>query len=351
MILHGKDFIMEYRRLGRSGLMVSAVTLGTMNFGGPTDDATALKMIDQALDCGINVLDCANAYREGKSEAVLGRALANNGKRHEILLTSKAYLPTGDRPNTSGNSRHNLINSCQASLKRLQTDYIDIFFLHRTDWNIPQEETLGALDYMVRQGYVRYVACSTHPAWRTVEALHIADRKGYPKFICEQPPYSLLDRRIENEIVPMCQAYDMGLMTWSPLAQGILAGRYQTEGDLPSGSRAAQKSIYAERVTDRGIDIARVVSERASANGLSPAALAVAWILHQPAITSVIIGPRTPGHLEDLVSAGDIRLPPDDLAWFDGLVPPGTFVSDHLNTAGWRPNDPGGLMARWNEPA
>jgi aryl-alcohol dehydrogenase-like predicted oxidoreductase len=344
------DIPMQYRRLGRSGLMVSTVTLGTMNFGGPTDDATAFRMVDSALDGGINVLDCANVYREGKSESVLGRALANNGKRHEVLLTTKAYLPTGKRPNTSGNSRHNLINSCRESLKRLQTDYIDIFFLHRTDWNIPQEETLSALDYLVNQGDIRYIACSTHPAWRTVEALHIADLKRYPKFICEQPPYSLLDRRIENEIVPMCQAYDLGLMTWSPLAQGVLAGRYRSEGDFPEGSRAQQKSIYGERVTDRGINIAHQVSDRARTRGWSPTALALAWILHQPAITSVIIGPRTPGHLEDLVSANHIQLSPDDLAWFDTLVPPGTYVSDHFNTAGWQPDAPGGLLARWDEP-
>jgi len=341
---------MQYRRLGRSGLMVSTVTLGTMNFGGPTDDATAFRMVDSALDGGINVLDCANVYRDGKSEAVLGRALANNGKRHEVLLTTKAYLPTGNTPNTSGNSRHNLINSCRESLKRLQTDYVDIFFLHRTDWNISQEETLGALDYMVNQGYIRYVACSTHPAWRTVEALHIADQKGYPKFICEQPPYSLLDRRIENEIVPMCQAYDMGLMTWSPLAQGVLAGRYQSEEEFPAGSRATQKGIYAERVNDRGINIAHQVSEWARAKELTPTALAVAWVLHQPAITSVIIGPRTSEHLADLVAAADIHLPPADLAWFDTLVPPGAFVSDHFNTAGWRPNAPGDLLTRWDEP-
>jgi len=180
--------------------------------------------------------------------------------------------------------------------------------------------------------------------------LHIADRKGYPKFICEQPPYSLLDRRIENDIVPMCQAYDLGLMTWSPLAQGILAGRYQHEDDFPDGSRASQKSICAERITDRGIQAARKVSERAQVNGQSATALAVAWILHQPAITSVIIGPRTPAHLEDLLKADDIRLSRDDLAWFDSLVPPGTFVSDHFNTAGWRPDAPDGLLSRWDAP-
>ena len=326
---------MHYRRLGRSGLMVSEYTLGTMNFGGPTDENSSLLMIDKALDYGINLLDCANIYAEGMSEKILGKALKRNGRRHEVLLTSKAFLPSSNRPNTSGNSRHNLINSCTKSLKRLQTDYLDIFFLHRTDWNIPQEETLSALDFLVNQGYVRYIACSTHPPWRTVEALHISEQKGYPKFICEQPPYSLLDRRIENEIIPMCLEYDMGIITWSPLAQGLLAGRYKKENEFPEGSRATQKNIYAERITEAGVKTAQRIMKWAKKRELSPTALSISWILHQPAITSVIIGPRTPRHLEDLVSAKNIHLSPEELAVFDSLVPPGTFVSDHFNTAGW----------------
>jgi aryl-alcohol dehydrogenase-like predicted oxidoreductase len=327
---------MQYRRLGRSGLMVSEFTLGTMNFGGPTDESTSLLIIDKALDYGINFLDCANVYSNGRSEQILGKALKRNGKRHEVLVTSKAFLPTSEQPNDSGNNRHNLINSCIKSLKRLQTDYIDIFFLHRTDWTTPQEETLSALNYLVDRGYIRYIACSTHPAWRTVEALHIADRKGYPKFVCEQPPYNLLDRRIENEIVPMCQEYDLGIITWSPLAQGLLAGRYMTANNLPGDSRAAQKGIYAERITDVGIKIARHVMDWAEGKGLSPTALSVSWILHQPAITSVIIGPRTHEHLDDLVSAQNIHLSSEYLDWFNSLVPTGTYVSDHFNTAGWR---------------
>lgn len=327
---------MQYRRLGRSGLMVSELTLGTMNLGGPTDESTSTLMIDKSLDYGINLLDCANVYAEGRSEKILGKTLKKNGKRHHVLLTSKVYMPTSGRPNTSGNSRHNLINSCVESLKRLQTDYIDIYFLHRTDWDIPQEETLSALDYLVNQGYIRYIACSTHPAWRTVEALHIADQKGLPKFVCEQPPYNLLDRRIENEVVPMCLSYDLGIITWSPLAQGTLAGRYRTTDNFPEDSRATKKSIYAERITEAGIAIAQEVGKRAKENEQSPASLSVSWILHQPAITSVIIGPRTAEHLDDLVSAQNIHLLPEDLAWFDSLVQPGTNVSDHFNSAGWR---------------
>ena len=327
---------MQYRRLGRSGLMVSELTLGTMNLGGPTDEATSFQMIDRALDCGINLLDCANVYSEGRSEVIVGKALKRNGKRQHILVTSKAYLPTSDRPNSSGNSRHNLINSCQESLKRLKTDYIDIFFLHRTDWTVPQEETLSALGHLVSQGYVRYVACSTHPAWRTVEAMHIADKNGFPKFVCEQPPYNLLDRRIENEIIPMCLEYDLGIITWSPLAQGLLAGRYEQADVLPEDSRAAQKDIYAQRITDAGIKASSKVIARARQTNLSPTALSISWVLHQTAISSVIIGPRTTDHLNDLISALDLRLSKKDLAWFDALVPSGTYISDHFNTAGWR---------------
>ena len=340
---------MQYRRLGRSGLMVSELTLGTMNFGGPTDESTSSLMIEKALDYGINFLDCADVYAGGRSERILGNALKRSGKRQDVLVTTKAFLPSGDGPNDRGNSRHHLINSCQESLKRLQTDYIDIFFLHRTDWNIPQEETLSGLSYLVKQGYIRYVGCSTHPAWRTVEALHLADRKGFPKFICEQPPYNLLDRRMENEVVPMCQAYDLGILTWSPLAQGVLAGRYKTVDRIPKGSRASQKEIYAERVTKEGIRISEQVMTWADEKGLSSTALSVSWILHQPGVTSVIIGPRTPEHLDDLIRSTDICLSSDDLAWFDRLVPPGTNVSDHFNTAGWRPQDALSSMERWRQ--
>lgn len=327
---------MQYRRLGRSGLMVSVLSLGTMNFGDVTEESTSLHIIEKALDHGINFIDTANVYTEGRSEQIVGKALKQNGKRHDIIVASKAFLPTSDKPNEKGNTRHNLINSCHNSLKRLKTDYIDIFFLHRTDWNVPQEETLSALHYLVEKGYIRYTACSTHPAWRTAEAFHIADKMGFPKFVCEQPPYNLLDRRIENEIVPMCKAYDMGIITWSPLAQGMLAGRYTKADTLPTNSRAAQKQIFADRITEAGIRISHQVMTRANERMLSPTALSVSWILHQPAITSVSIGPRKLEHLDDLLCSVDIRLSSDDLAWFDTLVSPGTYVSDHFNTAGWR---------------
>jgi aryl-alcohol dehydrogenase-like predicted oxidoreductase len=327
---------MEYRRLGRSGLKISKLALGTMNFGNPTDKRESFRTVQAALDAGINIFDCADAYADGESERILGRALAENGKRKEVFITSKVFLPTGKGPNDAGNSKHHILAACENSLKRLKTDWIDIYFLHRTDFNVPQEESLATLDLLVRQGKVRYIGCSTHPPWRAVEAWWIADNHHYPKFVCEQPPYNLLDRRVENEIVPMCRAYDMGIISWSPLAQGVLAGRYQDAADIPPGSRGALKTIYAERITQPGIEVARQLSQRATQKGCGLPQLAVAWVLHQPGVTAAIIGPRTLIHLNDLLSAADLNLDDADLDYCNSLVKPGAFVSDHFNTAGWR---------------
>jgi len=326
---------MEFRRLGRSGLKISPLVLGTLNFGNPTPKDEALKMIDRAIETGINLVDSADVYAEGESERILGEALARNGKRKDIFITSKVFMKTGPGPNDAGNSKHHILESCEASLKRLRTDYIDIYFLHRTDFDIPQEESLGALDLLVRQGKVRYIGSSTHPAWRIVEAFWISDRYRYPKFICEQPPYNLLDRRIENEIIPMCRAYDLGLLTWSPLAQGMLACRYTDPFNLPSGSRGSLKDVYAERITKGGIEVSFELAKRAKDKGNTVSQLAVAWVLNQPGITGAIIGPRTLGHLEDLLPSADIKLDESDLLLCDELVPPGTYVSNHFNTSRW----------------
>jgi aryl-alcohol dehydrogenase-like predicted oxidoreductase len=229
------------------------------------------------------------------------------------------------------------LEGCENSLRSLKTDYIDIYFLHRTDFNVPQEETLAALDLLMRQGKIRYTGCSTHPPWRVVEAMWIADKYHYPKFICEQPPYNLLDRRIETEIVPMCREYDLGIISWSPLAQGVLAGRYQDAGNLPTGSRGAFKKIYAERITQQGIEVAQQLAKRARHKGCTLPQLAVAWILHQPRISGAIIGPRTWDHFNDLLAATDVHLDPSDLEFCDALVPPGMNVSDHFNTCRWKP--------------
>ena len=327
--------MMEYRRLGRSGLKIFPLVLGTMNFGSPTPQEESFKIIDRAIEAGINLFDCADVYAGGESEKILGEALARRGKRKDVFVTSKVFMRSGPGPNDAGNSKHHIIESCENSLKRLKTDYIDTYFLHRTDFNVPQEESLGALDLLVRQGKIRYIASSTHPAWRVMEALMISDRYGYPKFICEQSPYNLLDRRIENEIVPMCSAYDLGIITWSPLAQGVLACRYKDPSNLPEGSRGTQKDLYAERITQRGIEVSLELAKRANDKSCTVAQLAVAWILHQAGITGAIIGPRNLGQFEDLLPSAGIKLDDSDLKFCDGLVPPGMNVSNHFNTSNW----------------
>ena len=326
---------METRRLGRSGVKISPLVLGTLNFGSATGRREAFRIVDAALEAGVDLFDCADVYSGGESERILGAALARDGKREQVLLTSKVGLPAGPDPNERGNSRYHIIRSCEQSLKRLQTDRIDIYFLHRTDFSVPQEESLAALDRLVRQGKILYAACSTHPPWRTVEALMLAERHGYPKFVCEQAPYNLLDRRAENEIVPMCRAFDLGLLCWSPLAQGQLAGRYSEAGRFPAGSRATMKAVYGERITDAGIRAALDLAEHFTGRGFSPAQLAVAWLLTQPGVTGVLLGPRTYAQLSELLGAAEVSLTEADLAFCDSLVPPGRFVSDHFNTSGW----------------
>ncbi len=326
---------MQYRRLGRSGLQVSPLVLGTMNFGNPTEEEEAYAIVDAAVEAGINLIDCADIYNQGEAERILGEALKRNGRRHHVILTSKVYNRTGQGPNDQGNTRHHIIEGCEKSLKRLRTDYIDIYFLHRTDFNVPQEESLEALADLRQQGKIRYIACSTHPAWRTVEGLHLAERHGYPKFVCEQPPYNLLDRRIENEIVPMCRHYDLGIISWSPLAQGVLAGKYQDAEQLPEGSRASLRRVFRERVTPAGIAVGQQIVERAKAMGCPASQLAVAWVLHQPGITGTIIGPRNVDQLNDLLPGLDLELSSEDLAFFDELVPPGRYVTSFFNTAEW----------------
>jgi aryl-alcohol dehydrogenase-like predicted oxidoreductase len=326
---------MEYRRLGRSGLNISKLVLGTMNFGRPTDKTESFKIVDAAIDAGINTIDCADVYVEGESERILGEALKRNRKRRNIILTTKVYNRMGPGPNDMGNSRFHIMDGCEQSLRRLQTDVIDIYYLHRTDFNVPQEESLAALDLLIKQGKIRYVACSTFPPWRTVEALMLAERYNYPKFVCEQPPYNLLDRRIENDYIPMCRAYDMGIMSWSPLAHGVLAGRYMDAARMPEGSRGTLRRVFGQRITDPGIEVGHAFVKEATRMGHQPSQLAVAWVLHQPGISGTIIGPRSTEQLEDLLPAADIKLQPQQLSVFDQLVPPGRHVVNYFNTSGW----------------
>jgi aryl-alcohol dehydrogenase-like predicted oxidoreductase len=327
---------MQYRVLGRTGVKVSALALGTANFADPTPEDEATQILKRAIDAGINLIDTGDSYAKGDAESIIGRTLKENSLRKHVLISTKVFPPTGPGPNDRGTSRLHVMQACEDSLKRLQTDHIDIYFIHRFDPDTHQEETLGALDDLVRCGKVRYVACSTHPAWRVMEALAISEYRGYPRYCCEQPPYNLLDRRIENELVPLCLEHGLGLLPWSPIAQGVLTGRYTNAKDYPQGSRAAYRGgIYAERINEAGVDVGRRFVALANAAGMPPSQLAVLWVKDQVGVTAPIVGPRTLGHLEDFLPVGDLQLTDDVRQACDKLVSPGSMVANFHNSAGW----------------
>lgn len=330
---------MEYRPLGRTGVMVSSLCLGVMNFGGVTSTEDSIAMIDKALDAGINFIDTANVYNAGESEVVVGKALKANGKRDSIVLATKVNGAMGAGLNDRGISRYHIMKACEDSLRRLQTDHIDLYQLHRPSHTIPQDETLRALDDLVRAGKVRYIGSSTFPAWMVMEGLATSERHNLVRFVSEQPPYNLLDRRIENELVPLCQKYGIALLPWSPLAGGILAGRYSSNGasgHFPEGSRAQRSgAMFQDRVTERGLDVAGQVNALAAERGMTPSQFALLWCKDQPGITSPIIGPRTMAHLEDALGIADRNMDDGDRALLDDLVHPGTAVADFHNSNEW----------------
>ncbi len=327
---------MEYRQLGRTGVMVSPICLGTMNFGGPTDEAESMRIIDAALDGGINFIDTANVYTGGRSETIVGKALAANGKRDAVVLATKVFSPVGTGPNDRGGSRLHIMRACEDSLRRLQTDHIDLYQLHRPALDIPQDETLRAFDDLVRSGKVRYIGASTHPAWAVMEALAISDRYALARYVSEQPPYNLLDRRIENELLPLCQRYQLAVLPWSPVAGGILAGRYRPEDRKPSGSRAELWGArFATRVTSRGLEVAAALAGMAAERQMSTSQLALLWVKDQPGVTAPIYGPRTPAHLDDALPVLEMTLAEGDRPLFDDLVHPGNAVADFHDSNNW----------------
>jgi aryl-alcohol dehydrogenase-like predicted oxidoreductase len=327
---------MEYRSLGRTGVKVSPLCLGAMNFGGPTGREASIAIINRALEAGINFIDTANVYNAGESERIVGEALKENGRREQIVLATKVHGRMGDGPNEQGVSRYHILKACEDSLRRLQTDHIDLYQMHRPSLKVPIDETLRALDDLVRSGKVRYVGCSTYPAWLVMEALATSERYGLARYISEQPPYNLLDRRIENELIPLCQKYGLAVLPWSPLAGGILAGLYPTDGRLPEGSRATRAGdFFRARVTHTGRQIAAQVAELAQARGLTGAQFALLWVKDQPGITAPIVGPRTMSHLEEAIAVLDMALDEADRPLFDALVSPGSAVADFHNTNDW----------------
>ncbi|MFO7168062.1 MAG: aldo/keto reductase [Chloroflexota bacterium] len=327
---------MHYRLFGRTGVRVSPLCIGAMNFGDATDEAEAFRIVDRALEAGINFFDTANVYNGGESERILGRALARDGKRDQVFLATKAFNPVGPGPNDRGASRLHLIRACEDSLRRLGTDHIDLYQIHRPDPDTPVDETLAALTDLVRAGKVRYVGCSTHPAWQVMEALMVSELKGYVRYVSEQPPYNLLDRRIENELVPLCLAHGLAIIPWAPMAQGVLAGRYDDAAAPPPDSRAARRGgVYAERVTQRGIEVGRRFAALAREAGIPPGQLALLWCKDQPGITAPIYGPRTLEQLEQVLPVLEMELPDELRAACDELVPPGSAVTNFFNSAAW----------------
>ena len=316
---------MKYRHLGRTGVKVSELCLGCMMFGEQTPEPDAIKMIARALKEGINFFDTANVYNKGKSEEALGKALKQNGQRQRIVLATKVHgsMDKSD-PNAQGNSRRHLIQQCDASLKRLQTDYIDLYQIHRPSADIPMDETLRALDDLIHSGKVRYIGTSTYAAWQVVESLWISKEFGLNRMVSEQPPYNLLDRRIERELVPMAQTFGLALLPWSPLAEGFLTGKYIQNQSFPQNARLSKEATwFSKHFTDQAFQVLKVVEHLAKEKSCTPSQLALGWCNEQAGITSTIIGPRTMDQLEDHLGSIKIKVLTEDQKRLDEVAPPG----------------------------
>lgn len=325
---------MQYRTLGRSDITVSSLALGTDNIANPTPEKESIELIHAALDAGITLIDTANVYADGEAERVIGKAIA--GRRADVVVATKAFYPTGPDPLDRGASRPALMKACDESLRRLDTDYIDLYQLHRPDFDIPIEETMGALHELVELGKVRAVGSSTSPAWRVVDGIRASQASGWQGFATEQPPYNILDRRIENETVPMAQAFGLGLLPWSPMAMGILAGRYADTEQRPTDSRARIRGgIYAERVSASAVQAGNAFVHGVRDLGHDAAQMAVCWVKDQPSVVAPLIGPKTVTQLAHLVPVGDLALPTEVADLADRICPAGSAVANFHNSAPW----------------
>ncbi len=313
---------MEYRRLGKTGVKVSEISLGSwLTYGGYVEEEKATSSIDKAYDLGINFFDTANVYMRGEAEIVVGKALKKY-PRDSYVLATKVFWPMGDGPNDRGLSRKHVIEQCHASLKRLGTDYVDLYYCHRFDPETPVEETLRALDDLVRQGKVLYVGVSEWTAEQITEAIHIADKKLLDRIVVNQPQYSMLERYIEKEVLPVSEKYGIGQVVWSPLAQGVLTGKYKKGAAVPQGSRAAQENYGAlfGLLTDENLDKVERLKEIAADNELTMAQLALAWILRQKGVSSAIVGASRPEQLEENVKASGVKLSTETLQTIEEIL-------------------------------
>ena len=324
---------MEYRNLGRSGLKVSPLCLGTMMFGGATDEATSARIIAQARDAGINFIDTADVYSDGLSEEIVGRAIA--AERSRWILATKVAGPMGQGPNERGLSRRRVIEACEASLRRLGTDAIDIYYLHKEDHSTPLGETVRAIADLIRAGKIRYFGVSNYRGWRVAEICRLADELGIDRPVVSQPYYNALNRMPEVEHLPACGFYGLGVVPYSPLARGVLTGKYDPAKPPPEGTRAGRQDrrmIETEWRTE-SLDIAQEIARHAQARGITPGQFAFAWVLNNSFVTAAIGGPRTEAQWQDYVGALSYTFTKEDEALVDRLVAPG-----HPSTPGY--NDP-----------
>ena len=316
---------MQCRTLGRTGIKVTPYCLGAMMFGGlaNADHDECIRIIHKALDFGINFIDTADRYSEGESEEIVGKAL--KGRRANVVLATKVHGPMGRDPNEQGNSRRWITQAVEASLRRLQTDHIDLYQIHRPSPDTDIEETLSVLTDLMRAGKVRAIGSSTFPASDIVEAQWVAEQRGLARFRTEQPPYSILNRAIEREVLPTCQRYGMGVMAWSPLAKGMLTGRYRKGAPQPESLRVQR---FPNAMSDAGsLDAVERLIPLAESAGLSLIQMALAFVVAHPALSAAIIGPRTMAHLDDLLAAAEVRLSDELLDRIDEIVPPGVDVA------------------------
>ena len=315
---------MEYRQLGRSGLRVSTLTMGTMTFGGrgmfenlgTTDVEGAQRQIDLCVDHGVNLVDTADMYSQGVSEEIVGQAVKSH--RDDVLLATKVRMAMGDGPNSAGLSRQHIVAACEASLHRLDVEHIDLYQVHAWDGQTPLEETLEALDTLVRKGKIRYIGCSNYSAWHIMKALGVSDLRGYQRFVSQQIHYTLQAREAENELVPVSIDQGLGILVWSPIAGGLLSGKFRRGQDSPETSRhLGEWSEPPVQDQERLYDIVEVAAEVADAHGVSVAQVANAWLLHKPGVTSLVVGARTEEQLADNLAAADLALTDDEMRRLD----------------------------------
>jgi len=321
---------MEYRQLGRSGVRVSSLCVGTMTWGGSTDEPAAQEILDQGMDRGVNFFDTANVYTRGASEEILGRAMARDGKRDKLFVATKFTGNMGDGPNEGGSSRYHIMMQAEASLKRLGTDRIDLYYVHFMDMRTPVDEVLAALDDLVRQGKVRYLGTSKWVPSLLTEAILTSSRYGWSRFVAEQPPYNLLDRGIEKELVWTALRHGVGLVPWAPLATGMLTGQYQSVEDHPEGSRnQSGRGIGSTRMTAAAIERVKALAPLAEVRGITLAQFALAWVHQQPGVTAPILGVRKLDHLLSALEGLETTLTAAEMDAVDEVAAPGSAVSDY----------------------